>query len=64
MYVTVCYNEVLYLQENWKAYNWTHITTLMMFADLPSDLMCYAHELGVRVYEFNHFLQTSSNIIK
>ncbi len=28
-------------------YNWTHLTTLMMFTDLPTNLMCHAHSLGV-----------------
>ena len=30
-------------------YNWTHLTTLMMFTDLPTNLMCHAHSLGVRI---------------
>ena len=34
---------------NWMKYNWSEITTLAMFTNLSSDLMCYAHSKGVRV---------------
>ncbi len=30
-------------------YNWTNITTLAMFTDFNTELMCYAHSKGVRV---------------
>jgi len=36
-------------QSNWMKYNWSEITTLAMFTNLSSDLMCYAHSKGVRV---------------
>ena len=42
-------------KNNWSRYNWTYITTLAMFTDLPSDLMCYAHQKGVRVVMSGNF---------
>ena len=36
-------------ENNWMQYNWTHITTLAMFTDFNSSLMCYAHSRNVRV---------------
>lgn len=44
---------------NWKEYNWTEITTLAMFTDFSSDLICYAHARGVRVVIFGSYPVTN-----
>lgn len=36
-------------QSNWIHYNWTDITTLALFTDFNTELMCFAHSKGVRV---------------
>ena len=36
-------------QYNWPHYNWSLLTTVALFTDLPSSLLCYAHSKGVRV---------------
>ena len=36
-------------------YNWSEITTLAMFTDFNSSLMCYAHSKGVRVVPYGAY---------
>ena len=43
-------------KDNWKMYNYTHLTTLAIFTELDPQLVCYAHQKNVRVVlaaEFN-----------
>ncbi|XP_071983583.1 di-N-acetylchitobiase-like [Engystomops pustulosus] len=34
--------------ENWKFYDWAHVTTVALFADYEPELLCYAHSKGAR----------------
>ncbi|XP_038053088.1 di-N-acetylchitobiase-like isoform X2 [Patiria miniata] len=34
---------------HWMKYDWTKLTTVVMFGHYDADLMCYAHSQGVRV---------------
>lgn len=36
-------------QVNWPGYNWTLLTTVALFTDMNSSLLCHAHSFGVRV---------------
>lgn len=46
-------------------YNWSEITTLAMFTDFNSSLMCYAHSKGVRVVVSGSFPTSElSNVSK
>ena len=43
-------------KDNWKMYNYTHLTTLAIYTELDPQLVCYAHQKNVRVVlaaEFN-----------
>ena len=50
-------------KDNWKMYNYTHLTTLAMFTELDPELVCYAHQRNVRVVLSEHFdLTKLSNV--
>ncbi|KAG9482941.1 hypothetical protein GDO78_009086 [Eleutherodactylus coqui] len=34
--------------ENWKNYDWAHVTTVALFAPYDPELMCFAHSKGAR----------------
>lgn len=36
-------------QKTWKSYDWSLITTVAVFGNYDSELMCYAHSQGARV---------------
>ena len=36
-------------KDNWKMYNYTHLTTLAIFGELDPQLVCFAHQKNVRV---------------
>ena len=36
-------------KDNWKMYNYTHLTTLAIFTELDPQLVCYAHQKNVRI---------------
>ena len=42
-------------KDNWKMYNYTHLTTLAIFTELDPQLVCYAHQKNVRVVLAEHF---------
>ena len=42
-------------ETNWMYYNWSEITTLAMFTDFNSSLLCYAHSKGVRVVPYGSY---------
>uniref|UniRef100_A0A8C0D3K9 Uncharacterized protein n=1 Tax=Balaenoptera musculus TaxID=9771 RepID=A0A8C0D3K9_BALMU len=35
--------------KTWKYYDWSQITTVILFSNYDSELMCYAHSKGARV---------------
>ncbi|XP_057570847.1 di-N-acetylchitobiase [Hippopotamus amphibius kiboko] len=35
--------------KTWKYYDWSQITTVVLFSNYDSELMCYAHSKGARV---------------
>ena len=35
--------------KTWKFYDWSRITTVVLFNNYDSELMCYAHSKGARV---------------
>ncbi|KAF5923604.1 di-N-acetylchitobiase [Diceros bicornis minor] len=36
-------------EKTWKSYDWSQITTIVLFGAYDSELMCYAHSKGARV---------------
>ena len=36
-------------QDNWPKYNWSLLTTVALFTEFNSSLLCHAHSKGVRV---------------